>query len=59
MASQLDLLKQDLARLQADGKDGLFVQGLKAQIARLEKPLAENPTQTSSVGIRPKPTPSK
>lgn len=44
MASQLELLKRELARAQAEaGPDNPYVQGLKMQIARLEKPRAENP----------------
>ena len=54
MISQLDLLKEALQeRLQANGgKETPFVQGLKAQIARYEKPRAENPVETFSVGMR-------
>ena len=54
MLSQLDLLKRSLERLeqQFPGQDSPFKQGLKAQIARHEKPPAENPVETFSVGMR-------
>ncbi len=58
MPSQLELLKESLARLeqQYPGQDSPFNRGLKAQIARLEKPRAENPVETYSAGMRPAPT---
>jgi hypothetical protein len=54
MLSQLDLLKEALQeRLQANGgRETPFVQGLRAQIASYEKPRAENPVETYSVGMR-------
>lgn len=59
MASQLDLLKEALKESEArSGSDNPFVQGLKMQIARLEKPPAENPTAEPdrlSVEMRSKP----
>jgi hypothetical protein len=49
-----DLLKEaPQERLTANGgKETPFVQGLRAQIARYEKPRAENPVETFSVGMR-------
>jgi hypothetical protein len=48
MVTQLEDLKKRLARLEAtDGRDSPYKQGLKAQIARLEKPRAENPMDNS------------
>ena len=60
MPSQLELLKQSLARLEPEfGKDNPFVQGLKMQIASLEKPRAENPmsnrAETYQAGMRSAP----
>ena len=59
MVSQLDLLKKALKESEArSGPDNPFVQGLKAQIARYEKPRAENPVEMYSAGMRnlpPKP----
>lgn len=54
MPSQLEDLKEQLAKSEArSGPDNPFVQGLKAQIARLEKPRAENPTASVlSLGMR-------
>ena len=47
MATQLELLREQLVRSEArSGPDNPFVQGLKAQIAMLQKPPAENPNQT-------------
>lgn len=39
MASQLDLLRESVARLEAEGvsADSPYVQGLRAQILRLER----------------------
>lgn len=52
--SQLDLLKEQLKVSEArSGPDNPFVQGLKAQIANLEKPRAPNPNETFSAGMRP------
>ena len=48
MVTQLDLLKEQLARLESkDGKDTPYKQGLRAQIASFEKPRAENPMDNS------------
>ena len=56
MPSQLHSLKESLKTLEPQfGKDNPFVQGLKMQIAQLEKPLSENPVQTYSVGMRAEP----
>ena len=55
MASQLDHLKKPLARLEAlpdYSPDNPFVLGLKAQIARYEKPRADNPVEMYSAGMR-------
>jgi hypothetical protein len=57
MVSQLEYLKESLARLEAKpgGKDNPFVQGLRMQIASLEKPRAENPMsnrETYHAGMR-------
>jgi hypothetical protein len=60
MLSQLDLLKEALQeRLEANGgRETPFVQGLRAQIARYEKPPAENPMEVYSMGMRnPRPSP--
>lgn len=66
MPSQLESLKKALQeRLDANnGRETPFVQGLRAQIANLEKPRAENPVQTYSAGMRsapssPKPQPPR
>ena len=49
MASQLERLKELLPPLEAKfGKDNPSVQGLKMQIASLEKPRAENPMGNES-----------
>lgn len=57
MPSQLELLKESLPPLEAKfGPDNPFVQGLKAQIAKLEKPPAENPVEMFSAGMRPAPS---
>ena len=53
--SQLDLLKEEAARLDRPGQDNPFVKGLKAQIASIEKPRADNPMQSISVGMRSAP----
>ena len=54
MASQLELAKASLARLEAKypGQDSPFKQGLRARIARAEKPRAENPVEMYSAGMR-------
>lgn len=53
MPSQLELLKESLPPLEAKfGPDNPFVQGLKAQIAKLEKPRADNPVEMYSAGMR-------
>ena len=56
MPSQLELLKRSLARLDPDGgSENPFVQGLRMQIASLEKPRAENPMsnrETYHAGMR-------
>ena len=50
MPSQLELLKRSLARLDPDGgSKNPFVQGLRMQIAKLEKPRAENPMNNREV----------
>jgi hypothetical protein len=63
MGSQLEELKESLARLEPQfGKDNPFVQGLRMQIASLEKPRAENPMANESrwsAGMRPVPEPKK
>jgi hypothetical protein len=64
MPSQLEYLKESLARLEAKpgGSDNPFVQGLRMQIASLEKPRAENPMSNESrwsAGMRPAPEPPK
>ncbi|RYH48360.1 MAG: hypothetical protein EON54_16110 [Alcaligenaceae bacterium] len=48
MPSQLDYLRETVDRLskKPGGADNPFVKGLRAQIANLEKPRAENPSQT-------------
>jgi hypothetical protein len=60
MPSQLELLKVKLPKLEAQfGPDNPYVQGLKAQIARLEKPPADNPTDNQvnlTLGMRGLPT---
>ena len=59
MESQLDHLKKALKELEAMpdySSDNPFVQGLKAQIARYEKPRADNPVETYSAGMRNLPT---
>ena len=49
MGSQLEELKESLALLEPEfGSDNPFVQGLKMQIASLEKPRAENPVGNES-----------
>jgi hypothetical protein len=58
MASQLESLKASVARLEPlHGSANPFVQGLKMQIAKLEKPRAENPMSVDrlSVGTRSAP----
>lgn len=57
MPSQLESLKKALQeRLEANnGRETPFVQGLRAQIASLEKLLAENPVQMYSAGMRSAP----
>jgi hypothetical protein len=56
MLSQLEILKQSLAELEPKyGPANPFVKGLKMQIASYEKPPAENPMETYSVGMRPAP----
>jgi hypothetical protein len=59
MPSQLEELKRKLAISEArSGLDNPFVQGLKMQIAKLEKPRAENPMSDESrwsAGMRPTP----
>ena len=61
MPSQLEMLKEDLPALEAKyGPANPFVQGLKMQIASLEKPRADNPTadlDRLSVGMRAAPSP--
>lgn len=53
MKSQLESLKESVERLEPQfGKDNPFVQGLKMQIARYEKPLSDNPVEMYSVGMR-------
>lgn len=54
MPSHLEELKKSVVKLERDhGPANAFVQGLKAQIASLEKPPAENPmTEVLSVGFR-------
>lgn len=60
MPSQLEFLKEQLARSEArSGPDNPFVKGLKAQIANLEKPQAENPVETYSAGMRSAPEPKE
>ena len=56
MPSQLQSLKESLKTLEPQfGKDNPFVQGLKMQIARYEKPLSDNPVEMYSVGMRAEP----
>lgn len=56
MPSQLEVLKDQLRRLEAEnGPDGPLAQGLKARIAKLEKPHAPNPVEVYSVGTRAAP----
>ena len=56
MASQLQNLKELVEQLEPQfGKDNPFVQGLKMQIARYEKPLSDNPVEMYSVGMRAEP----
>jgi hypothetical protein len=58
MASQLEALKEALQETLQDsgGRETPFVQGLKAQIANLEKPRSENPmAQRYSAGMRAAP----
>lgn len=62
MPSQLEELKRKLAlRLEANsGAETPFVQGLRMQIASIEKPRAENPMSNESrwsAGMRPAPEP--
>ena len=56
MPSQLEELKRKVARLDPEGgSDNPFVQGLRMQIASLEKPRAENPMsnrETYHAGMR-------
>ena len=64
MPSQLEELKRKLAlRLEANsGEETPFVQGLRMQIASLEKPRAENPVGNESrwsAGMRAVPQPKK
>ena len=60
MTSQLELLKEKVPKLEAEfGADNPYVLGLKAQIAKLEKPPADNPMQTYSVGMRSAPLPKE
>jgi hypothetical protein len=57
MPSQLELLKEALAESEArSGPDNPFVQGLRAQIARYEKPPADNPVEMYSAGMRSAPS---
>ncbi len=62
MASQLEYLKKALVESEArSGPANPFVQGLKAQIAALEKPPAENPMDNQerfSLGMRSAELPS-
>lgn len=56
MPSQLELLKEKVPKLDAEfGAENPYVLGLKAQIAKLEKPTADNPSQTHGAGMRPSP----
>lgn len=56
MPSQLEFLKEQLRTSQPrSGSDNPFVQGLRAQIARLEKPSAENPLQQAPSARRRRP----
>lgn len=56
MPSQLELLKEALAESEArSGPDNPFAQGLRAQIARYEKPPADNPVEMYSAGTRGEP----
>ena len=56
MPSQLEVLKDQLRRLEAEnGSGGPLAQGLKARIAKLEKPHAPNPVEMYSVGTRSAP----
>ena len=58
MESQLEILKRALQESEAEyGPGNPFVKGLKAQIARLEKPRAENPIEMYSAGVRAAPSP--
>ena len=61
MPSQLEELKRKVARLDPEGgSDNPFVQGLRMQIASLEKPRAENPMSNESrwsAGMRGPPEP--
>ena len=51
MASQLELLKKTLARLDPEGGSvNPHILGLRMQIARYEKPRAENPMGNESRG---------
>lgn len=60
MPSQLEALKKALEESEArSGPDNPFVKGLKAQIARLEKPRAENPMDTYSAGMCSAPRPEE
>jgi len=56
MPSQLDLLKQTLARLEPLGPANPFVLGLKEQIATFGKH-EDNPMETYWGGMRGAPTP--
>jgi capsule polysaccharide export protein KpsE/RkpR len=60
MPSQLEALKKALLESEArSGPDNPFVKGLQAQIAKLEKPPADNPMQTYSAGMRSAPLPKE
>ena len=54
--SQLDLLKEAVEELAKPGPESPFVKGLRAQIASIEKPRAENPMEFYSAGMRSAPT---
>jgi len=57
MPSQLELLKQAVARLEPLGPDNPFVLGLKEQIAMFGKSRADNPVEIYWGGMRGAPTP--
>ena len=44
MPSQLESLRESLAKLEAEGHNGLMVQGLRAQIMGLERDLERRQT---------------